>query len=171
MVVLEELEHARARGARIYGEIVGYGITGDADPATTPTSISAERCMRTALKKAHLNPEDLGYINAHGTSNAADTIELAAVQQVLGSAAASVPMSSTKSSIGHLWGAGGALEAIFALLTIRDNVIPPTLNLDNPETTVMNLVPHNAQEHTVNAAMTNSFGYGGANASLIVQRI
>ena len=170
-LVLEELEHAKARGAQIYGEIVGYGITGDADPTTTPTSTSAERCMRSALNKAHLTPDDLGYINAHGTSSAADSIELAAVQNVLGSAAASVPMSSTKSSVGHLWGAGGALETIFALLSIRDNVVPPTLNLDNPEATVMNLVPHHAQERIVNAAMTNSFGFGGANASLIVQRL
>ena len=171
VVVLEELEHAKARGAQIYGEIVGYGITGDADPATTPTSIGAERCMRAALKKAHLNPEDLGYINAHGTSSAADTIELAAVQNVLGPAATSVPMSSTKSSIGHLWGAGGALETIFALLSMRDNVVPPTLNLDSPEETVMDLVAHHAQERRVDAAMTNSFGFGGANASLIVQRV
>ncbi|MEG3616888.1 beta-ketoacyl-ACP synthase II [Magnetovibrio sp. PR-2] len=170
VVVLEELEHAKARGAQIYGEIVGYGITGDADPSTTPTSVGAERCMRAALKKAHLNPNDLGYINAHGTSSAADSIELAAVQNVLGDAVSSVPMSSTKSAIGHLWGAGGALETIFALLAIRDNVVPPTLNLDNPEDTTMDLVAHEAQERKVDAAMTNSFGFGGANASLIVQR-
>ena len=171
VVVLEELEHAKARGAQIYGEIVGYGITGDADPSTTPTSTGAERCMRAALKKAHVNPEDLGYINAHGTSSAADSIELSAVQNVLGDAASAVPMSSTKSAIGHLWGAGGALEAIFALLSMRDNVVPPTLNLDNPESTRMNLVAHEAQQYRVDVAMTNSFGFGGANASLIVQRI
>ena len=171
VVVLEELEHAKARGAQIYGEIVGYGITGDADPSTTPTSTGAERCMRAALNKAHVSPEDLGYINAHGTSSAADSIELAAVQNVLGDAVGTVPMSSTKSAIGHLWGAGGALETIFALLSMRDNVVPPTLNLDNPESTRMNLVAHEAQQRRVDVAMTNSFGFGGANASLIVQRV
>ena len=172
-VVLEELEHARARGAKIYAEVIGYGLSGDAFHITAPAEDGdgAERCMRAALKNAGLQPGDLDYVNAHGTSTMADTIELGAVERLLGDAAGKVSMSSTKSAIGHLLGAAGAVEAIFCLLAIRDNIAPPTLNLDNPEReTKLDLVPHKAREREINVALSNSFGFGGTNASVIFRR-
>lgn len=173
IVVLEELEHALARGAKIYAEVVGYGMSGDAHHITAPSEDGngAERCMRAALKRAGLEPSDIDYINAHGTSTMADTIELGAVERLLGDAAANVSMSSTKSAIGHLLGAAGAVEAIFCALAIRDNVVPPTLNLDNPEVeTKIDLVPHKKRERKVDVALSNSFGFGGTNASLVLKR-
>jgi 3-oxoacyl-[acyl-carrier-protein] synthase II len=173
IVVLEELEHALARGAKIYAEVVGYGLSGDAYHITAPseTGEGAERCMRMALKRAGLQPSDLDYINAHGTSTMADTIELSAVERLLGDHAGNVSMSSTKSATGHLLGAAGAIEAIFATLAIRDNVVPPTLNLDNPEVeTPVDLVPKVARKRKVDIALSNSFGFGGTNASLVLKR-
>jgi 3-oxoacyl-[acyl-carrier-protein] synthase II len=173
VVVLEALEHAQARGAKIYAEVVGYGLSGDAYHITAPseTGEGAERCMRMALKRAGLEPSAIDYINAHGTSTMADTIELAAVERLLGDHAANVSMSSTKSATGHLLGAAGAIEAIFATLAIRDNIVPPTLNLDNPAVeTVVDLVPHTARKRKVDVALSNSFGFGGTNASLVLKR-
>ncbi|MDB5525557.1 MAG: fabF [Rhizobium sp.] len=173
IVVLEELEHAKARGAKIYAEVVGYGLSGDAHHITAPSEDGegAERCMRMALKRAGMQPSDLDYINAHGTSTMADTIELAAVERLLGDHAGNVSMSSTKSATGHLLGAAGAIEAIFATLAIRDNVVPPTLNLDNPEVeTEIDLVPNVARKRKVDVALSNSFGFGGTNASLVLKR-
>jgi 3-oxoacyl-[acyl-carrier-protein] synthase II len=173
VVVLEELEHAIARGAKIYAEVVGYGLSGDAYHITAPseTGEGAERCMRMALKRAGMQPSDLDYINAHGTSTMADTIELAAVERLLGEHAANASMSSTKSATGHLLGAAGAIEAIFATLAIRDNVVPPTLNLDNPQVeTPIDLVPHKSRKRKVDVALSNSFGFGGTNASLVLKR-
>jgi 3-oxoacyl-[acyl-carrier-protein] synthase II len=173
IVVLEALEHAQARGAKIYAEVVGYGLSGDAFHITAPSENGegAERCMRMALKRAGLEPSDIDYINAHGTSTMADTIELAAVERLLGDHAANVSMSSTKSATGHLLGAAGAIEAIFATLAIRDNIVPPTLNLDNPEVeAVVDLVPKVARERKVDVALSNSFGFGGTNASLVLKR-
>ena len=173
VVVLEELEHAKARGAKIYAEIVGYGLTGDAHHITAPAEDGdgAFRCMTNALKRARLSPADIDYINAHGTSTMADTIELGAVERLVGAAASKVSMSSTKSSIGHLLGAAGAVEAIFSILAIRDNIAPPTINLDNPERdTPIDLVPHKPREKKINVALSNSFGFGGTNASLVMQR-
>jgi 3-oxoacyl-[acyl-carrier-protein] synthase II len=173
VVVLEELEHARARGAKIYGEIVGYGMSGDAYHITAPSEDGdgAYRCMNAAIKRAGMMPSDIDYINAHGTSTMADTIELGAVERVVGNHASSVSMSSTKSSVGHLLGAAGAAEAIFSLLAIRDNVAPPTINLDNPSVeTEIDLVPHKPRERRIDVALSNSFGFGGTNASLIFQR-
>jgi 3-oxoacyl-[acyl-carrier-protein] synthase II len=173
VVVLEELEHAKARGARIYAEVVGYGLSGDAYHITAPSENGegAERCMRMALKRAGLDPSAIDYINAHGTSTMADTIELAAVERLLGNHAANVSMSSTKSATGHLLGAAGAIEAIFATLAIRDNAVPPTLNLDNPEVeTPVDLVPKVARKRKVDVALSNSFGFGGTNASLVLKR-
>jgi 3-oxoacyl-[acyl-carrier-protein] synthase II len=173
VVVLEELEHARARGAKIYAEVVGYGLSGDAYHITAPSENGegAERCMRMALKRAGLQPSDIDYINAHGTSTMADTIELAAVERLLGNHAANVSMSSTKSATGHLLGAAGAIEAIFSTLAIRDNIVPPTLNLDNPEVeTPVDLVPKVARKRKVDVALSNSFGFGGTNASLVLKR-
>ncbi|PHP68248.1 beta-ketoacyl-[acyl-carrier-protein] synthase II [Zhengella mangrovi] len=173
VVVLEELEHARARGAKIYGEVVGYGLTGDAYHITAPSEDGdgAFRCMQAALKRAGIAPADIDYINAHGTSTMADVIELAAVERVLGNAASKVSMSSTKSSIGHLLGAAGAAEAIFSLLAIRDNVAPPTINLDTPSVeTAIDLVPNKARERQIDVALSNSFGFGGTNASLVFRR-
>jgi len=173
IVVLEELEHARARGAKIYAEVVGYGMSGDAYHITAPSEDGegAERCMRAALKRAGVAPAEIDYINAHGTSTMADTIELGAVERVLGNAAGKVSMSSTKSSTGHLLGAAGAVEAIFCALSIRDQVVPPTLNLDNPDVdTAIDLVPHEKRERTVDIALSNSFGFGGTNASLVLRR-
>ena len=173
VVVLEEREHALARGARIYGEVVGYGLSGDAFHITAPSEDGdgAERCMRAALKRAGIRPDEVDYINAHGTSTMADEIELKAVERVLGNAAARASMSSTKSATGHLLGAAGAVEAIFSLLAIRDNIVPATLNLDNPSVdTALDLVPLTAKPRTVDVALSNSFGFGGTNASLVFRR-
>ena len=174
IVVLEALEHARARGARIYAEVVGYGLSGDAYHITAPSEHGegAERCMRMALKRAGLAPSDIDYINAHGTSTMADTIELGAVERLVADHADKVSMSSTKSMTGHLLGAAGAIEAIFATLSIRDNVVPPTINLDNPEVeTGIDLVPNASRQRKVDVALSNSFGFGGTNASLVLRRL
>jgi 3-oxoacyl-[acyl-carrier-protein] synthase II len=173
VVVLEEREHALARGARIYGEVIGYGLSGDAYHITAPAEDGdgAERCMRMAMKRAGVTADDIDYINAHGTSTMADEIELHAVERVVGNAAAKISMSSTKSATGHLLGAAGAVEAIFSLLAIRDNIAPPTLNLDNPSVaTAIDLVPHTARARKVDVALSNSFGFGGTNASLVFRR-
>jgi len=174
IVILEELEHAKARGAKIYGEIKGYGLSGDAYHITAPSEDGdgGYRAMQMALKRAGLAPADLDYINAHGTSTMADGIELGAVERLLGNAAPGKPMSSTKSSIGHLLGAAGAVEAIFCLLAMRDGIVPPTINLENPDvTTTMDLVPLKPRKLDVNIAMSNSFGFGGTNAALIVAKV
>jgi 3-oxoacyl-[acyl-carrier-protein] synthase II len=175
VVVLEEYEHAKARGAKIYAEIVGYGLSGDAYHVTAPhpEGRGAELAMRMALKKAGLKPEDIDYINAHGTSTMADTIELAAVKRVLGDDLHGASMSSTKSAIGHLLGGAGAVEAIFCILAIRDQIVPPTLNLDDPDegTEGVDLVPHKAKKRPVRAALSNSFGFGGTNASLVMKAV
>ena len=173
-VVLEEYEHAKARGAKIYGEVVGYGLSGDAFHITAPAEDGdgAFRCMSAALKRAGLEASDIDYVNAHGTSTMADTIELGAVERLLGDAADGVAMSSTKSAIGHLLGAAGAVEAIFSLLAIRDNKLPPTLNLETPEReTPIDLVPKISKDKEVNVALSNSFGFGGTNASLIFRSV
>jgi 3-oxoacyl-[acyl-carrier-protein] synthase II len=173
-VVLEEYEHAKARGAKIYAEVVGYGMSGDAYHITAPSEDGdgAFRCMTAALKNSGLQASDLDYVNAHGTSTMADTIELGAVERLVGDHADNMAMSSTKSAIGHLLGAAGAVEAIFSLLAIRDNKVPPTLNLDNPAVeTKIDLVPHKAQDRHVNVALSNSFGFGGTNASLIFKAV
>ena len=173
-VVLEDYEHARARGAKIYAEVIGYGLSGDAYHITAPSpeGDGAYRAMVGALKRAGIGPSDIDYVNAHGTSTPlGDEIELRAVERLLGNAAAKVSMSSTKSSIGHLLGAAGAVEAIFSILAIRDGVAPPTLNLDNPSVeTAIDLVPHVAKRRDINIALSNSFGFGGTNASLIFRR-
>ncbi|MBV8104100.1 MAG: beta-ketoacyl-ACP synthase II [Hyphomicrobiales bacterium] len=169
-VVLEELEHARARGARIYAELIGYGLSGDGYHVTAPApdGDGAFRSMSAALKRAGLSPSEIDYVNAHGTSTpVGDEIELKAVERLLGNSAAKTTMSSTKSSIGHLLGAAGAVEAIFSILAIRDQVAPPTLNLDNPSVeTPIDLAPHVARKRPIRAALSNSFGFGGTNASL-----
>ncbi|NOU07137.1 MAG: beta-ketoacyl-ACP synthase II, partial [Hyphomicrobiaceae bacterium] len=174
IVVLEDYEHAKARGAKIYAEIVGYGLTGDAYHITAPSEDGdgAYRCMKMALKRANLQPSDIDYVNAHGTSTMADTIELGAVERLFGNAASKVSMSSTKSAIGHLLGAAGAVEAIFSILAMRDGIAPPTLNLDNPEReTAVDLVPHTAKKRQIDVVLSNSFGFGGTNASVIFQRV
>jgi 3-oxoacyl-[acyl-carrier-protein] synthase II len=175
VVVLEEYEHAKKRGAKIYAEVVGYGLSGDAYHVTAPhpEGRGAELAMKMALKKAGLTPEDIDYVNAHGTSTMADTIELAAVKRVLGDDLSGASMSSTKSAIGHLLGGAGAVEAIFCILAIRDQVVPPTLNLDDPDegTEGVDLVPHKAKKRRVRAALNNSFGFGGTNASLIMKAV
>jgi len=173
VLVLEELEHAKARGAKIYAEVTGYGLSGDAYHITAPADDGdgAYRCMAMALKRAGLAASDLDYINAHGTSTMADTIELAAVERLVGNAASKISMSSTKSSIGHLLGAAGAAEAIFSILAIRDNIAPATINLDNPEReTAVDLVPNKPRQRPIDVVLSNSFGFGGTNASLIFQR-
>ena len=174
VVVLEELEHAKARGAKIYAEIVGYGMSGDAYHITSPSEDGdgAFRCMNAALKRAGLKPADLDYINAHGTSTPlGDEIELGAAVRMLGEHASKVAMSSTKSAIGHLLGAAGAVEAIFTILAIRDQIAPPTINLDNPSVeTPVDLVPHVAKQRKIDVALSNSFGFGGTNASLVMRR-
>jgi len=173
VVVLEEYEHARARGAKVYAELVGYGLSGDAFHITAPSEDGdgAFRCMNAAIKRAGITPDDIDYINAHGTSTMADTIELAAVERVVGNAAARISMSSTKSCIGHLLGAAGSVEAIFSILAIRDGVAPPTINLDDPEvTTPIDLVPHKARKRDIDVVLSNSFGFGGTNASLVFRR-
>ncbi|WP_438731095.1 beta-ketoacyl-ACP synthase II [Parasphingorhabdus sp. DH2-15] len=175
IVVLEEYERAVARGAKIYGEIVGYGMSGDAYHVTAPhpDGLGAQLAMEMALKKAGLGSGDIDYVNAHGTSTMADTIELAAVKRVLGDDLGGASMSSTKSAIGHLLGGAGAVEAIFCLLAMRDQIVPPTLNLDNPDegTEGVDLVPHKAKKREVKAVLNNSFGFGGTNASLIMKAV
>ncbi|KUF11516.1 beta-ketoacyl-ACP synthase II [Pseudoponticoccus marisrubri] len=170
VVVLEEYEHARARGAKIYAEVCGYGLSGDAYHITAPSEDGegGERSMRAALRDAGLEPAALDYINAHGTSTMADVIELGAVERMLGDAAGTVTMSSTKSSTGHLLGAAGAIEAIFSILAIRDQVAPPTINLDTPAVeTAIDLAPNAKRERAISYALSNSFGFGGTNASVI----
>jgi 3-oxoacyl-[acyl-carrier-protein] synthase II len=174
VVVLEELDHARARGAKIYGEVKGYGLAGDAFHITAPSEDGdgGFRAMQMALKRSGFSPSDIDYVNAHGTSTMADGIEAAAVERLLGNAASKTAMSSTKSSIGHLLGAAGAVEAIFCLLAMRDGMVPPTINLDNPDVvTALDLVPLKAQQREVNVAMSNSFGFGGTNAALILSKV
>lgn len=173
IVVLEEYEHAKARGAKIYAEVVGYGLSGDAHHITAPAEDGdgAFRSMSMAIKRAGLQPSDIDYVNAHGTSTMADTIELGAVERLLAGSKKTHTMSSTKSAIGHLLGAAGAVEAIFSILAIRDNIAPPTLNLDNPAVeTVIDLVPHKAKKMQIDVALSNSFGFGGTNASLVLKR-
>jgi 3-oxoacyl-[acyl-carrier-protein] synthase II len=171
IVILEELEHAKKRGATIYAEVIGYGLSGDAHHVTAPAEDGngGFRAMRMALKRAMLNPEDIDYINAHGTSTPlGDEIELGAVKRLFGAHAYALSMSSTKSAIGHLLGAAGAVEAIFSILALRDQVVPPTLNLDNPSDGCdIDLVPHRAKQRKVRYALSNSFGFGGTNATLI----
>ena len=173
-VIIESLEHAQARGAKIYAELIGYGMSGDAYHITAPSpdGDGAFRCMSMALKRASVSAGDVDYINAHGTSTPlGDEIELGAVQRLVGNAAGKVSMSSTKSCIGHLLGAAGAVEAIFSILAIRDQVAPPTINLDNPSVeTPIDLVPHVARKRGIGTALSNSFGFGGTNASLIFSR-
>jgi 3-oxoacyl-[acyl-carrier-protein] synthase II len=174
-VVLEEYEHAKKRGARIYAELVGYGLSGDAYHITSPAEDGdgAYRCMMAAIKRAGISVGDIDYINAHGTSTPlGDEIELKAVERVVGNAAGGISMSSTKSCIGHLLGAAGAVEAIFCLLAMRDEIVPPTINLDNPSvTTTIDLVAHKAKKRPINIALSNSFGFGGTNASLVFRRL
>ena len=175
MVVLEEYEHAKARGAKIYAEVIGYGMSGDAYHMTAPPEDGhgAAAAMRNALHSAGVNPEQVDYINAHGTSTkAGDIAEISAVKQVFGSAADKLAISSTKSMVGHLLGAAGAVEAIFTLLAMRDNVAPPTINLDNPdEGCDLNLVAKEAQSRTIDIALSNSFGFGGTNGSLLFRKV
>jgi 3-oxoacyl-[acyl-carrier-protein] synthase II len=175
VVVLEALEHANARGARTYAEVVGYGLSGDAYHITAPAADGdgAYRCMKAAIKRAGIEPSDIDYVNAHGTSTPmGDEIELGAVERLFGNAAGKLAMSSTKSAIGHLLGAAGAVEAIFSVLAIRDNVAPPTLNLDSPSVdTAIDLVPHTAKGRPINTVMSNSFGFGGTNACLLLRRL
>ena len=174
IVVLEEYEHAKARGAKIYAEVLGYGLSGDAYHITAPSEDGdgALRSMSAALKSAGLQPSDIDYINAHGTSTMADTIELGAVEKLLGEHAGNVTMSSTKSATGHLLGAAGAIEAIFSILAIRDQVAPPTINLDNPAVeTPIDLAPNAKRERKVTYALSNSFGFGGTNASVIFGKV
>jgi 3-oxoacyl-[acyl-carrier-protein] synthase II len=174
IVVLEEYEHAKARGAKIYAEVLGYGLSGDAYHITAPAEDGdgAERSMRNALRGAGLEPKDIDYINAHGTSTMADVIELGAVERMLGDAVEGVTMSSTKSATGHLLGAAGAIEAIFSILAIRDQVAPPTINLDNPAVeTKIDLAPNKKVERKINVALSNSFGFGGTNASVLFGKI
>jgi 3-oxoacyl-[acyl-carrier-protein] synthase II len=174
VVVLEEYEHAKARGAKIYCEVAGYGLSGDAYHITAPSEDGdgGYRSMQAALVRAELSPGDLDYINAHGTSTMADTIELGAVERLLGNHAAGATMSSTKSSIGHLLGAAGAVEAIFCVLAIRDQVAPPTINLDNPAVEPkLDLAPNAARKRKIDVALSNSFGFGGTNASVVLKRV
>ena len=174
IVVLEEYEHAKARGAKIYAEVLGYGLSGDAYHITAPSEDGegGERAMRAALAKAGLEPSALDYINAHGTSTMADVIELGAVERMMGDAAGKLTMTSTKSATGHLLGAAGAIEAIFTILAIRDQVAPPTINLDNLAVeTPVDLAPNAKREREINYALSNSFGFGGTNASLLLGRV
>jgi 3-oxoacyl-[acyl-carrier-protein] synthase II len=174
-VVLEEYDHAKRRGARIYGELIGYGLSGDAFHITAPAEDGdgALRCMKAAIRRAEISPGDIDYINAHGTSTPlGDQIELKAVERLVGNAAGKISMSSTKSSIGHLLGAAGTVEAIFCLLAIRDQVAPATINLDNPSVdTALDLVPHKPRKRAINITLSNSFGFGGTNASLVFRRM
>jgi 3-oxoacyl-[acyl-carrier-protein] synthase II len=174
VVVLETIEHAKARGAKIYAELIGYGMSGDAYHITAPApdGDGALRCMNSAIRRAGISASDIDYINAHGTSTPlGDEIELGAVQKLVGNAAGSISMSSTKSCVGHLLGAAGAIEAIFSILAIRDGIVPPTINLDNPSVeTPIDLVPHQPRKRKVDTVLSNSFGFGGTNASLIFRR-
>ncbi len=174
VVVLEEFEHAKARGAKIYAELIGYGLSGDAHHITAPApdGDGAQRCMTMAIKRAGIAPAEIDYINAHGTSTPmGDEIELNAVQRIVGNAAGRISMSSTKSATGHLLGAAGAVEAIFSVLAIRDQIIPPTINLDHPSVeTPIDLVPHTPRKREINTVLSNSFGFGGTNASLVFRR-
>ena len=174
VVVLEEYEHAKARGAKIYAEVVGYGLSGDAYHVTAPhpEGRGADLAMRMALKKAGLKPEDIDYVNAHGTSTMADTIELAAVKRVLGDDLNGASMSSTKSAIGHLLGGAGAVEAIFCILAIRDQIAPPTINLVNQDPQCdLDYVPNTARQMKIDVALSNSFVFGGTNGSLVFRKI
>jgi len=175
VVVLEEYEHAKARGAKTYAELVGYGLSGDAYHITAPTpdGDGAFRCMTAAIKRAGISSSEIDYINAHGTSTPlGDEIELGAVHRLVGNAAGRMSMSSTKSSIGHLLGAAGAVEAIFSILALRDRLVPPTINLDNPSVdTPIDLVPHRSKKKDVDVVLSNSFGFGGTNASLVFRRV
>jgi 3-oxoacyl-[acyl-carrier-protein] synthase II len=175
VVVLEEYDHAKRRGAHIYGELIGYGLSGDAFHITAPAEDGdgALRCMKAAIRRAEISPGDIDYINAHGTSTPiGDEIELKAVERLVGNAAGKISMSSTKSSIGHLLGAAGTVEAIFCLLAMRDQVAPPTINLDNPSVdTAVDLVPHKPRKRSINVTLSNSFGFGGTNASLVFRKM
>ena len=174
VVVLEELNHALERGANIYAEVLGYGLTGDAHHITAPSQDGdgGYRAMKAALKNANLLASELDYINAHGTSTAADLIELSAVERLFSDPTSNLTLSSTKSATGHLLGAAGSVEAIFAILSIRDQVVPPTINLKNPSTASwINLVPNKKKNHEVKYAMSNSFGFGGTNAALIFGKL
>jgi 3-oxoacyl-[acyl-carrier-protein] synthase II len=175
IMVLEELEHAKARGAHIYAEVVGYGMSGDAYHITAPAEDGdgAFRCMTAAIKRAEITASDIDYVNAHGTSTPmGDELELGAVERLFGNAAGKLAMSSTKSAVGHLLGAAGAVEAVFSTLSIRDNVAPPTLNLHNPSVeTAIDLVPFHAKKREINTVLSNSFGFGGTNASLVIRRL
>jgi 3-oxoacyl-[acyl-carrier-protein] synthase II len=175
VLVLEEYEHAKARGAKIYAEVKGYGLSGDAYHITSPASDGdgGFRAMQASLKDAGYMPSDIDYINAHGTSTpVGDEIELGAVERLLGNAASGVAMSSTKSATGHLLGAAGAIEAAFTALAIRDQIVPPTINLDNPSVeTAIDLTPHEAKKREINVALSNSFGFGGTNASLVLAKV
>ena len=173
VLVLEEYEHALARGAKIYAEILGYGLSGDAHHITAPASDGngGYRSMKAAIKRAGLDASSIDYINAHGTSTMADTIELGAVERLLGAKSEDAVMSSTKSAIGHLLGAAGAVEAIFSILAIRDQIAPPTLNLYDPVQSILNLAPLKAVEREINVVLSNSFGFGGTNASLVMGKV
>lgn len=176
MLVLEEYEHAKARGAKIYGEVIGYGLSGDAYHITSPAQDGngGYRAMEMAMKRAGVKPEDIDYINTHGTSTpAGDVAELQAIKRLFGNAVSDISISSTKSSIGHLLGAAGSAEAIFSLKAINEDIVPPTLNLDNPapEAEGLDLVPHKAKKRDVKAALSNSFGFGGTNATLIFREV
>ena len=174
VLVLEEYEHAKARGAKIYAEVAGYGLSGDAFHITAPVEDGdgGFRAMRAAIKDSGVSPDEIDYINAHGTSTMADGIEAGAVERMLGNAAQGRAMSSTKSMTGHLLGAAGAIESAFAILAIRDQIAPPTINLDNPDVdTVLDLVPHKAKPMKIDVAMSNSFGFGGTNASVVFKKV
>ena len=174
VVILEEYEHAKARGAKIYAEVIGYGMSGDAYHITAPSEDGdgAYRAMKAAVKRAGIAVEDIDYVNAHGTSTMADWIELRAVERLVGDHAKDIAMSSTKSMTGHLLGAAGAIEAVFSVLAIRDQIAPPTINLDDPEhETAIDLVPHKAKPMEIDVAMSNSFGFGGTNASIIFRKV
>ena len=171
-ILLEEYEHAKARGARIYGEVVGYGITADAHHFTAPGGTGAKRAILQALDEAQMTPDQVDYINAHGTSTPmGDMVEFKAVKEVFGRT--NVAMSSTKSMTGHMLGAAGSVEAVYTLLAMHNNVMPPTINLDDPEeeTIGFNLVPHTAQEKQIDVALSNSFGFGGTNATLLFKKV